>query len=152
MFWRNIIHSYRTQLISIPTAITANRYVRNLSKTLLIFSEMKLYFKFSFMDDNVRLHRTRRVQTPLEEIGNIPRLFTMASKFAIAHMWDVVKRVISNRVHPSITLEELILAAQKERNKIPMDTLSILIVSMHHSGNHFILHYFSFAFFLFSKK
>lgn len=68
------------------------------------------------MDDNARPHRTRRMQNVLAK-ANVQRMNWPAQSpymNPIKHMWDVLSEAIIRRPNPSITFQELIVAALEE--------------------------------------
>lgn len=103
----------RTKLVPILQTMASNTYVQNIIHRIVYPLRNEIGHNFIFMDNNARPHRARRVEEVLEE-GHIRRLNCPANSpdmNPIEHMWNYVKRAISTRNNPPITLQELTRAA-----------------------------------------
>lgn len=133
MFWGGISLTGRTELVFIRRgALTAARYITEILEDHVVPYAGYIGENFELMHDNARPHVARITTDYLEEVGI--RVMSWPARSPdlnpIEHMWDTLKQKVRARNPVPTTLGELETAIREEWNRIPQETIKVLIRSL----------------------
>ena len=130
MLWAAISTRHRTPLIVVNGNLTAQRYVDQILRPVLLqFLQMHPDLP-TFQQDNARPHSARLTQEFLAE-NNVNVMHWPANSpdlSPIEHLWDQLKTALSKRQPPSHNQQQLVVAVQEEWESIPQDRIARLII------------------------
>lgn len=126
------MYGRRTPLVPVEGMLTAAQYRDEVLIPFVQPLRHELDNHFTLQDDNARPHRARIISDCLREAG-IERMEwppTSPDMNPIEHAWDQLKRAIWSRQNPTLTREELRVAAVEEWDNLDQQQLDSLIDSM----------------------
>lgn len=133
MFWGGISLTARTDLVFIRRgALTAPRYITEILEDHVVPFAGYIGENFELMHDNARPHVARIVTQYLEEVGIRVMQWPARSPDLnpIEHIWDTLKQKVRARDPAPTTLEDLETAIREEWDRIPQESIKILIRSL----------------------
>ena len=132
MVWGGISEDGRTDLVVIEGGLTAQRYIEEILRPVVIPYAAAIGDGFYLLDDNATSHRAGITENFVVEEG-IDRI-KLPSKSPdlnpIEVVWDILKRKVDRKIKDDSTLADLARYLRRAWRSIPQDKIKNIIRSM----------------------
>ena len=132
MVWGGICGQERTPLVIVHGNLTAQRYMDNILRPVVLPFLQQQPRGVIYQHDNARAHTARIVTNFLaaNNVNVLPWPARSPDMSPIEHLWDLMDHRVRQRPHSPANRQELILALQEEWRQIPRDLIRRLTFSV----------------------
>ena len=132
MIWAGISLGGRTDIVFVDGTLTAQRYIDEILRPIVVPYAGAIGPNFILQDDNARPHRARITDDFLEEeaITRMDWPAVSPDLNPIEHLWDELGRKVTARLTPQSTEQQLRELLLEEWRRIPQRSIDKLINSM----------------------
>ena len=130
MMWAAISNDRKSDLVHVPSNLTAVRYINEILQPHLLHVIDRQ--RELFQQDDARPHTARVAMDYLEQnsINVLPWPSKSSDLNPIEHLWDQLDKRVRQRQPPPLTLDQLRQMLQQEWRTIPRNNVRNVIESM----------------------